>query len=61
MNEDLYLIRKVDANFVKESFLTLYEKNKNDIDQLIKNFAVLNILAHERDWLEGYIKGIIDN
>ena len=52
MNEDLYLIRKVDANFVKESFLTIFEKNKNDVDHLIKNYSVLNVLAHEKDWIE---------
>ena len=58
MNEDLYLIRKVDANFVKEAFLKIFLKNKEDVNSMIKNYKVLGVLTEEKEWVEQYVAGI---
>eukprot|EP00347_Sterkiella_histriomuscorum_P019144 403342780 len=61
MNEDLYLIRKVDAQFVKESLLEIYQRAKGDVNNFIKNYKVLIVIADEKEWIEHYLIGIQTN
>lgn len=61
MNEDLYLIRKVDANYVREAFLKIHSNNKEDVLVMIRNYRVLAVLADEIDWIRSNILGIVNS
>lgn len=61
MTEDLYLIKKIDPEMLKDGFRFLYANNhREDFEHFVKAYKSLqNMKKEEIDWLHKYLFAIL--
>ena len=52
LNQDIFLVKKVDPDLLKEGFRMLYlNTHHEDLTHMIKAYRVLQILSFDKDWI----------
>lgn len=60
LNEDLYLVRKVDQELIREGFRMVYTKyHREDLHHLFRSYKVFLKLSADKNWILKGIMGIL--
>jgi hypothetical protein len=52
MNEDMFLLRKVDSQILKNDLYEIFCKCKQDIGKIIRTYSILSVLGDDKNWFE---------